>query len=489
MNIRTACVLAASVLAQTGLSRATNLQPQDLFFFSTHKHPTQVVGDSKNAFLLTEGGVLMYDYRRQAWADNLAPGTAVTAIRYSSSRSKVYLQLSGGRLLEYNSAFRRLSDANGQDFADAGDGGAIADLTGLTLDGNNFFLGDALRDKYMRRAPITTAKVFDYDNLWVLTDGLGPFFGSLRRKNAASFWFGLDDPAAQVIYHDGGNVWFGSCRTDLSAASGLAGSSNGSLVKAKSDLSAWKVYPAQLEYGFGDGCIHDIKVWKNYVWIATERGVVRQDPVTGQFRAYSRMQGGSDIRVNFLHEHEGVLYAASSQGVSFITNTTEEFQSLETPIQGGVEVNELFSKDKDLWAATKYGLYVHQPSGWKSLKEVSGKDVPEAFGINVPSVAYHDTTLYWISGNKIMIKAKKQLPKVLFERDQPIRMRFDGDFLFVAYYSGVTAWDLRRSLWTDFRLEDGIPGSRVLSISLDAGKLWIGTDAGVERINIKPYLP
>ncbi len=472
-----------------GLSSAANLQPQDLFFFSTHKHPTQVVGDSKNAFILTESGVLMYDYRRQSWMDNLAPGVPIASIRYSSARSKVYLALQGGRTLEYNSVFHRLTDASTEDFNAASDVGAAADLNGLSLDGNNFFMGDAIRDKYMRRVPIIQARVFDYDNLWVLTDGLGPFYGSLRRKQAATFWFGLENPAAQVIYHEGGNVWFGSCRTDLAAATGIAASSNGSLVTAKADLNGWKVFPAQLEYGFNDGCIRDITAWKNYIWLATEKGVVRHDPLTGQFRTFTHMQGGSDVRVYNLHVHDGFLYAASEQGVSYLTDPAGEFQSVETPIQGGVPVYELVSKDKDLWAATRFGLYVHQVSGWKSLKEVSGKDVPEAFAVSVPSVAYHDTSLYWISGNKVMVKPKKQQPKVLMERDQPIRLKFDGDLLFVAYYSGVTAYDMRKNLWTDFRLQDGIPGSQVLSISLDGGKLWVGTDAGVERINIKPYLP
>ena len=489
MNIRAACMTVALVLGHSPYIYAANLQTQDLFFFSTHKRPTQVVGDAKNAYLLTESGVLMYDYRRSAWMDNLAPGAPVSAIRYSTSRSKVYLQLLGGRLLEYNSAFRRLTDASREDFEAAGTSGSAPDLNGLTLDGNNFFLGDAIRDKYMRRAAILRTGVFDYDNLWILTDGLGPFYGSFRRKSVSAYWFGLDDPSTQVIYHEGGNVWFGACRTDLSAASGLSGSSNGSLVTAKADLNGWKVFPAQLETGFGDGCIHDIIAWKNYIWLATEKGVVRHDPATGQFRAFTHMQGGNYVRVNHLHVHEGLLYAASEEGVAYLTNPQGEFQSLESLNQGGLPVYDLVSKDKDLWAATRLGLYVHQVGGWKDLKAVSGKDVPEATLISVPSIAYHDTSLYWISGNKIMVKAKKQQAKVLLERDQPIRIRFDGDLLFVVFYTGVTVYDLNKRLWTDFRLQDGIPGSRVLSLSLDAGKLWIGTDVGVGRVNYRPYLP
>ena len=88
-----------------------------------------------------------------------------------------------------------------------------------------------------------------------------------------------------------------------------------------------------------------------------------------------------------------------------------------------------------------------------------------------------------------MFKPRKQLPKVLFERDRPTRLVFDGDILYALFFSGVTAYDVSKSLWTDFRLEDGIPGAQALSLAVFDGRLWIGTDAGVTRINLRPYLP
>ena len=67
----------ATIVLACCASHSANLQTQDILFFSTHKYPTQVVGDSKNAFILTEGGVLMYDYRRSNWVDNLFTGNAI----------------------------------------------------------------------------------------------------------------------------------------------------------------------------------------------------------------------------------------------------------------------------------------------------------------------------------------------------------------------------------------------------------------------------
>ena len=469
--------LIPAVLALS-LSRAANLQTQDIFSFSTHKFPGQVVGDSRNAYVLTEGGVLVFDYGRKAWTDNLAPGSSVRSIRYSLTRSKLYAMLEGGNVLEYNTAFRRFTPASTADFEAATDVGAVPDLTGLTMGDDYFFLGDAVRDKYMRRAPLGTSRVFEYDNLWVLTRGLGPFFGSARRKQANTAWFGLDDPATFVIQPEGNDIWYGSCRQD------------GALVKSGSDLNGWKVYVSQLEYGFVDGCVLDVRAWKDYIWLATRKGVVRLDPRTGRFQPYSHMLGSTSLKVFALHVHQGRLYAGSESGVAWLSNPKDEFQSTEMlPGTTSPEVYELESKDKDLWAATRYGLFVDRGDGWKSLKDVSSHDVPEAYGVRIPSVRFRDSSLYWISGNKVMVKPKQQQSKVLLERDRPLRLVFDGDMLYVAFYSGVTAYDVRKRLWTDFRLEDGIPGTKVLCLKVFAGKLWIGTDTGITRINLRPYLP
>jgi hypothetical protein len=492
MNIRTIC---ASTALAWGISGAANLQTQDILFFSTHKNPIQVVGDSKNAFILTEGGILMYDYRRSSWMDNLAPGGTIAGIRFSQTRSKLYVLLAGGRTLEYNVAFRRFTDASLADYQAAGDVGTVPDLTGLLLDGDNLFMGDAIRDKYMRRAPIAASRVFDYDNLWILTAGLGPFYGSARRKSAASFWFGLDYPATSVIYPEGNNMWFGSCRSDYPASSagsiGIASQSNGALVKSKSDLNGWKTYPAQLEYGFGDGCVRDVMAWKDFIWLATDKGVVRHDPRTGNFKTIRHMMGSTDVRVNCLYVHENRLYVGTERGVAYFDDVSkDDLPTLgELPVPGGVQVFELVAKDKDLWAATRYGLHVFQGGTWKSLNQVSAKDVPEATNVYNPSVAYHDTSMYWIYENRVMVKPRKREQKVLLERDRPFKLRFDGDILYVAFSTGITAYDTRKRLWTDFRLDDGIPGLRVVSMALSGGKLWMGTDAGIERITVRPYLP
>lgn len=457
------------------LSLGANLQVQDLFFIGSHRNPVEVVGDDRNAFLRTEGGVLVYDYRRRAFVDNLMPGVPLQSIQYSPAKSRLYLTTPEGEAYEYNPVFRRATSVKVQDVAGGGEGKS-SEWTGLSLGSEYFFLGDAVRDKWNRRTGLQGARVFDYDNLWVLTQGYGAFLGSARRKEALPLPFGLYDPAAQSILADGSRIWFGGLRAD------------GGLSVARTDLTDWKAYPAQQEFDFPNGSIAAMATWKGYVWLATGLGVVRVLPEKSQFKLFRKL-GSTDLTVYSLLVHEDHLYAGTEQGVVRLDTPDGAFVDMGSPGGIAAPVFDLADKDHDVWAGCKYGLFVTRKGEWKTLSEVSGADVPEAVGQEVRSVGYHDSTLFWLSGNRIMVKPRKQVPKVLLERDRPFRLRFTDKYLLVGWYGGFTAWNLERGLWTDFRLEDGIPGSQVLSFAFSQDALWVGTDRGVMRIAMRGYLP
>jgi hypothetical protein len=203
--MRSAFLLAALA----GAAFAVNLQTQDFLFISTHRNPVQVESDDKVAYVLTEGGVLMYDYRRRLWLDNIASGRGVTDIAYNASRSQLLMKTADGSVLEYNPSFRRVSPSS-TPFAKTATGTSGGELTGLSLGSDYFFLGDAVRDNYNRRAAVVGSRIFDYDNMWLLTAGHGTFLGSARRKDLASNAFGLYDSSVTAVYFDGRVLWFGS---------------------------------------------------------------------------------------------------------------------------------------------------------------------------------------------------------------------------------------------------------------------------------------
>ena len=323
-------------LAVLSFCMGANLQPQDYLFIATHRNPTQVVSDDKVAYVLTEGGVLLYDYRRQQWLDNIAPGLGVSNIAYNPDRNQLLMAARGGAILEYNPVFRRVS-ASSATFAGVPSGTPPADLVGLQL-GNDYTFqtdtrGNTVRDRYNRRVGVNTATIFEYDHLWILTAGHGSFLGSMRRREAAPAWFGLYDSSVSAIYTNGKNVWFG------------APNPAGALVRAKTDLTDWRMYAAQQGYDFIDGTIYDMLQWRDYLWIATAKGVVRQDMNSGEFRLFRRMQGSTDIAVYRLYVHQfGIADQHLSRGTRSLLQRSGFVGGHQSravcPAQGWLEIHQ-----------------------------------------------------------------------------------------------------------------------------------------------------
>jgi ligand-binding sensor domain-containing protein len=468
--------LAAAVVPTFSPALAANLQTQDLLFIAKHRNPVMVESDDKTAFVLTEGGVLMYDYRRRQWQDNIAAGRGVRDISYNASQNRLLMLAANNAVLEYNPAFRRVTPSS-QSFQKEATGSGAGDLSGLSLGADYFWLGDGVRDKYNRRVEVSYSRVFDYDNLWILTAGHGAFLGSQRRKDLASNWFGLYDSSVTAIHSDGKTLWFGSPASD------------GAVVSATADLTGWAVYPAQQDYAFPEGAVSDIASWKGSVWFATNRGVVRYNPSDKRYQHYRRMLGSTDLKILRLHVHQDRLYAGTERGIAALGDPAEQFRGNELPLNVTPAVHDFHSRGGDLWAATDYGLLVLRPNGWRTIRDVSREDVPEGYGVRVSTVSFYDSSLYWAGDDRLYMKARRQEPRTVFTQDGIFRLVLDGEMLYAAHPFGVRAYNLKTRLWTDFRLEDGIPGRKVLSLMVRDGFLWIGTDIGAMRIRVRPYLP
>ena len=113
----------------------------------------------------------------------------------------------------------------------------------------------------------------------------------------------------------------------------------------------------------------------------------------------------------------------------------------------------------------------------------------EPFGASVPTVGFRDTSLYWGAGDRVYEKPRRQPAKILFDLPNVFRILFDGDNLFAAGSDRVRVFNMKTRLWADFNLSDGIPGTKIQSLFVRDGLLWIGTDLGVMRLKTKSYLP
>jgi hypothetical protein len=150
---------------------------------------------------------------------------------------------------------------------------------------------------------------------------------------------------------------------------------------------------------------------------------------------------------------------------------------------------DFHSRGGDLWAATEYGLLVLRPNGWRSFKDVTREDVPEGTSVRVTTVGFYDSSLYWAGEDRLYAKARHQEPRTVFTQDGIFRITIVGNILYAGSPTGVRAYNLKNKLWVDFQLQNGIPGTKVQTFAVTPDHLWVGTDLGVMRIRVRPYLP
>ncbi len=452
-------------------ARAQALRPDDLLFFSTHKNPYQVASSSRQAYLATENGILVYDYGRRGFVDNLALDGRAGPMHYSEKRNELRILLDG-RPHAYNPTFRRFTPTDSLRSGEPPSVPQPFDIQGINLTGGWFHLGDAVRDPWMRRAPVIAHSVFDYDRLWILTAGLGAFSGSARRRSADPAWFGLDTPGSTSLLSDGKMLWIGSDR------------SSGALVRTRDDLSEWSVLPPGVEQGFPDGLVADMAVWKGYLWLATASGVVRLDREKREFSSLGYFQGLKEERVLSLLPMKDRLCAGTGSGVACLQDPKGDFSRLPFPSGLRMAVFGLAESPLGLWAATAFGLYAYQGGEW-----VTPEGMGSARGAPVPSVVVHGNALFWVEGDRILRQAIGGERMIVMDRGKPTRLQIDGNLLFVAHIDGVSAYNLKSGQWYDFRLADGIRGTRVQTFLMRGDHLWVATDDGVTRIRARYYLP
>ncbi|MFC1584020.1 hypothetical protein ACFL5V_00585 [Fibrobacterota bacterium] len=426
-------------------------------------------------------GVLIFNQSKNAWESSIRTEHEIKDIFYSQERDKLRI-LTGQGALEYNENFRDWYAVDSLRFT-AGDSGkleqeqlqALSGLSGVSMPYPWHFMGDAIRDKYMRQSPVTRAVVFDYDRLWVLTSGSGVFTGSKRRSFIKPAWFGLDDPNIHTVFIHQGKIWFGS------------NNSGSAFIRTDEGLNDWEQFrPGHYGGSFPNAAVWDMVFWNGFYWLATDDGVVRFNPDANQFARYGYFQGLRADKAICLEVHGNRLYAGTERGLTVLEGPHRDFRPLPHPNIRSLKVYSLKSHGNQLWVASKFGLYMfnHQNQGWSQPRTVYVTQ-----GLPILDVVAEGDAIYWIEADKLMRQTGTKPSVELKKYNNLKNLKIHGGYVYGAYDSGVFAYNLKNGLDVDYGINDGIIGKRVNTLAIENKYLWVATDLGVSRINGARFLP
>ncbi|MFN7313992.1 MAG: histidine kinase [Bacteroidota bacterium] len=102
--------------------------------------------------------------------------------------------------------------------------------------------------------------------------------------------------------------------------------------------------------------IRCVETSKNYVWIATDKGVQGYNFITGKLKSFTREDGLSSTDVSDIHIKNGTVYLATPKGLQWF-NENEDFTNKVAP---RVYINEILVNDIRVPLSNQYDLPYNQ---------------------------------------------------------------------------------------------------------------------------------
>ncbi|MCA0445614.1 MAG: histidine kinase [Bacteroidetes bacterium] len=172
---------------------------------------------------------------------------------------------------------------------------------------------------------LTSLLIDKSQNLWIGTDGNGVFKLDLKPPKFKLFRSGLDNMTKAIYSTGDGKVWVGSYSADGGLK--LFDLKTGELLKN------WKHQPGK-PTSLPDNRIATITPGKNgFLWISTEKGLCRFDPVAGtvrRFTSYRITPGTIDYHVWIGEDTKGIGWILTPSGLAKLDQTSGTFHYIDS---------------------------------------------------------------------------------------------------------------------------------------------------------------
>jgi ligand-binding sensor domain-containing protein len=200
--------------------------------------------------------------------------------------------------------------------------------------------------------------------------------------------------------------------------------------------------------------------------------------ITGDYRApyqrYKRGEGIGDLWVyQSLFTSDGTLWAATWKGASKFNGKTFTTYSTGDGLVDKWVYSMAVDRDKRFWFGTEGGVTMYDGQHWTSWthKDGLGADLPRAPGEAQPTAPsphheQYDKDISDYNPNYVLA--------TVIDAHQ--------NKWFGTWGGGLSRFDGKR--WITYTTQDGLAGNVVNALAFDRrGVLWIGTDAGVSRLD------
>ena len=282
-------------------------------------------------------------------------------------------------------------------------------------------------------------------------------------------------------------VWFGSQEHGIS--------------RYDKASSSWTVFTEE------DGLLNNrvnyptLKADGNFLWLGCPDGISRYDMRKDSWTVYTGMRAVPADVVHAIAVDSRYVYCGTDQGARRYDKQNDlwlEKHIVEEP------VNDLATDDKYLWIATAKGVTRFDKSAhWADLHEAEN-GLADTF-VKVADVG--GRTL-WVGTDKgvskyntlsddpnawetfrraddvdTMLLSQEYANSLINNRVTSIAV---GDrYVWVGTERGVSRYDMKKEVWVTYAKQEGLHHNKVSSICIDGNWVWFGTEGGISRLDTK----
>ena len=282
-------------------------------------------------------------------------------------------------------------------------------------------------------------------------------------------------------------VWFGSEERGIS--------------RYDKASSSWTVFTE--EDGLLDNYVNypTLKVDDNFLWTGSRSGISRYDMRKDSWTVYTGRRALPAGVVHAIAVDSRYVYCGTDRGARRYDKQNDlwlEKQIVEDP------VNDLVADDKYLWIATATGVTRFDKSAHWTDQHEAENTLADTF-VKVADVEGH--TL-WVGTDKgvsryntlsddpnawetfaraddvdTMLLSQEYANSLVDNRVTSIAV--GNRYVWVGTERGISRYDMKKEVWVTYTERDGLYRNKVSSICIDGDWVWFGTEGGVSRLNTK----
>ncbi len=327
-----------------------------------------------------------------------------------------------------------------------------------------------LLDGRMRPAQFTAAaRTFDRLGWYLGTSGAGLLYLQEGAAVPQPLPFGVLGSSVTALFSAPGGIWTVSERTPTAFAA---------LTYGSADLRDFRYLQGPSATGLPFSTARRIVGMGRGLWLATDRGVARVDPASGQVTMVDRGRGLPDDRVYDVMSRQGWIGVATAHGAARVSDSLEVFRVAPEFHDAAYAVS--ISADTT-WIGTQLGIF-YTVGRTGDLLRPAGTE-PAEFRDPVLQIGWLGDTLVALTRDRLLWRehgGRWHVDPVLSGMLGNLRaFRVDGPGVWFAAEKGFGFARLGFSVSRLFGIGD-IPAD-ARDVAVDADYVWVATGSGLVR--------